>query len=702
MSNKSLSGIFKKHIKGFGFVILDQKSHTSGIHIPKTKTRSAMHNDRVSVKIQSKRRGGKIFGEVVKILERNLKFVFGPYQILSNSEVLMDSKTERPVPLKNTKDLPLKPGDWVRAKIIDYRDLKAEALEVIPDMNFNPKNDPIRILHEEQIAIKFPKEALKETNELPHQVRPEDLEGRKDLRKKPFVTIDGKTAKDFDDAILVEMTKTGFKLFVAIADVSYYIKESSSLDEEASSRGNSTYLGNFVSPMFPKKLSENLCSLNPKTDRLAMVTEMDFSFSGDRGKSSFYPAVIQSFHRLSYEEIEVQFQGTLNPEFQHLKPAQDLGRILIKKHSDLGALDINLKEISFEFDELGGVKTIQKIPRLFSQKMIEQFMLATNQAVSLFLENQQKKFVYRIHPPPKSESLKNLEVYLKTMGIFEKLSSRKSLNKVLKTIQKDSRFELISQLVLRSLSQAIYSTKNQGHYGLNFPSYTHFTSPIRRYADLTVHRSLKEALGLKSPSPPDEDTLQEMAMYISRQEQRSVKAERSFESCKKARFLKQYLGDEFYGVISSVTSFGLFITLEKLYVDGLVRLKNLSGYWIFNESLLQVQEARTHYKMQLGDPVKIRVVSANIQTGSNELELLEHKGKPLATNSLRSSRKSYQKKTGGRKKSHKKSTKEKDPSRVKKQRRGKSKKKEPKKRKKRNSSRKKLFLKTSYSTRRSR
>ena len=456
------------------------------------------------------------------------------------------------------------------------------------------------------------------------------LREREDLRNKGFVTIDGADAKDFDDAVFVEKHPFGYRLFVAVADVSHYVREGSRLDQEARLRGNSAYLPDQAVPMLPEKLSNGLCSLNPRVPRLAFTAEMDFNSKGDPLRSRFFPAIMESKRRLTYGEAqEILDNPESGGEQAFFKNAGLLARILIRRQDQNGALDFNLPEILVKVNHQGEPVEVIKEARLFSHRLIEQFMLAANQAVSLFLKKHKYPLMYRVHEPPERESLKQLENFSKSLGFPSSLNSRKNLLDFLRKFKDRPDEPLINKLTLRALSQARYSAFNKGHYGLNFDSYTHFTSPIRRYCDLTVHRLVRRALTEGKKGRPSEKELEEQAVWISAREQNAVKAERKVSDIKKARFLKPHIGEEFDGVISSVTSFGLFIALEKFDIEGLTRFRDLPGRWIFDPDNLSAERKPGRYRLRFGDPVRIKVTAVNTAGGSVDFQILSHKNNKI-------------------------------------------------------------------------
>ena len=629
-----LKGIIKRHSDGFGFVIPDDSSYQD-IYVSSTQMNSALTNDYVEVFVNSRKKGGKIvnFGSIKKILKRHCEFAIGPYEIFRGKEIILDQNlgSNQKIEVSNPKKIPVKEGDWIKVKITSYPKIDAFSFRGDVVVNLGPitsdaKDDALRALAQYNISWNFPNEVLEEVEQIPDKIREEDLSDRKDLTNKSFVTIDGATAKDFDDAIFVEKQPFGFRLFVAIADVSYYVQKDSALDKEAYLRGNSSYFPYFVSPMLPKKLSDDLCSLKPDVQRLAFVAEMDFDFKGEMQKSTFYPAVIKSHKRFTYGEVQEILEGNLPiGNFTFLKEANELAKILIRQHKKNGALDLDIPEIVVNINEQGEPIDIMKTKRLFAHELIEQFMLASNKAVSAFLERKKFPVIYRIHEPPKTDNVKKLQLFSKKIGLAS-LQDRKNMVKFIGSIKEHAQESLFHILILRSLSQACYSATNKKHYGLNFDSYTHFTSPIRRYCDLEIHRLLKQALSGASPDM-DVKQLESKAKSISAKEQASVKAERQVNDIKKARFLKIHLGKVFTGSISSITSFGMFITLKDFYIDGLVRFKDLSDHWKVDDVLLRAVAKKSKYVIDFGDNVEVQVLATNVLTGDIDFHLVKHKDK---------------------------------------------------------------------------
>ena len=670
-----VTGVVKRHPGGFGFVIPDIKG-TADIYIPHSKMGSALTDDRVEVRLDDPKRspppsgdrrrspggaeGGERgrrfaarrqpFGSIAAVLERRKRIVSGLCEEEEGSGGPKILKSHglgvlRPLTLCNPSKIPVQQGDWVRAEITHYPDgsadsaFKAAIVGNLGRIRMEAADDGARVLAKHSIALSFPEEAQAEAEKMPDEVSEKDFEGRRDLRSKPFVTIDGATAKDFDDSVFAEvLPEGGFRLWTAIADVSHYIKEGSPLDREAFSRGNSVYLPDLVSPMLPKKLSDGLCSLNPHVPRLCLTAEMDFDSSGEMIRSSFYEAVIESRRRLTYAETqEMTDSKAFSGDLSFLQTAVKLAEILIEKDAKDGALDFNLTDTVIKTDGKGVPLDVMRGRRLFAHRLIEQFMLAANKAAARFLEKRGRALVYRVHDSPDREKLLRLEIFARSLGFDEPLHSRKNLLKLLKRFKGNPKEPLINKLTLRAMAQACYSARNKGHYGLHAPCYTHFTSPIRRYCDLMVHRELKKALAADKLQPSKEarrrpaskKELEEKSALISAREQAAVKAEREVCDIKKARFLKGRVGEEFEGTISSVTAFGFFIALKDYDIEGLVRFRDLPGHWVWDEERLCASAKRSGYIVGFGDEARVRLAAADEINGKIDFQFLTHKGKAL-------------------------------------------------------------------------
>jgi ribonuclease R len=625
---KTLSGFIKRHPDGFGFFVADDINEPD-VYIPKKSMETVMSNDRVEVEVFPEPGGKRFRGNVIKILKRNTTQGTGTYYQLNNGKgALLDKSFAwgADMAVENPDHHAVKDGNWVSVKIKSYPDepkgFVGDIVAVVKDIE-NPLNDSLRVLATAGIPYEFSAQAKAEAAKLDSQVAEADKVGRKDLRSLNLITIDGKTAKDFDDAIFVEQTRNGFRLVVAIADVSHYVKSGSAIDRDAYEKGTSTYFPNFVSPMLPEELSNHLCSLRPHEDRLALVADMVIDFEGELTSTSFYEAVICSQARVTYGQAQEVIDGERVPELDKVRScilvASDLAKLLMARRFRLGALNLDLPETEVELDETGVPVDIMQSERLFSHKLIEEMMLMANVAVAREFTRKNIPALYRIHDKPNEEAIENLNAFLSTLGAQKPVSGgnlQKKLTRALEEFQGHAKEHIINVLVLRSMAQAKYDVGNIGHFGLGFSDYTHFTSPIRRYPDLIVHRLLKASHGIgQGYELIAEDQLSTDGAVLSACEQRSVKAERQILGIKKARFMQKFIGQEFEGIISSITKFGAFVILRQFDIDGLIRLEELGSGLEFDAEQMKLISRRTGVEFAIGDPMTILVAGANVDDG---------------------------------------------------------------------------------------
>ena len=631
----TLEGQIKRHPDGFGFFIPDNSEHPD-VYIPKHSMEGVMTQDRVLITVEKERGGPRFRGEIVKILSRGAKQIVGVFTKINEQYGVIKDEGKgwgEDLRIKLEDSMQAKNGELVAATITQFpeedKKFSGRVVQVIGNIA-DPLNDIKRVIIGNGIPHEFSPAVLEEAKKFSANPSEADFKGRKDLRGIDIITIDGATAKDFDDAVYVENSQQGFHLFVAIADVSHYVRPGTAMDTEAYERGTSVYFPNFVVPMLPEALSNGLCSLNPNVPRLALVADMHFSYTGEMTESSFYEAVIQSKARVTYGEAQEVIDGVQIEKLNHVKEnilrCADLAKLLMAKRFREGSLDLEIPETELEIDSTGTPVDVIKSERLFSHRLIEELMLAANVAVAKFLGSREITSLYRIHEPPNEKALATLSQYMHNFGgqsSFEGGKLQKKLTRALQDFEGKPEAQILNILTLRSMSQAKYSTNNLGHFGLGFDFYTHFTSPIRRYPDLIVHRLIKSQVMPRSDYQLiSEEELQTAGTILSAAEQRSAKAERQIHSIKKARFMEKHVGEVFEGIISSVTRFGLFVLLRQYDIDGLIRLEDLGPEkWEYDEEQLRLVGQRSGFAYNIGDPITIQVTSCDHELGQINFSL---------------------------------------------------------------------------------
>ncbi len=637
-------GRFRGHRKGFGFVIPD-KPGEKDIFIGRRKTGEAMDGDRVSARIDFIKEGGLREGTIVQILDRAHHQVVGLFEqdnvvkerggycgrvVSSNTRIVQE------VCIPTGKSLSAKNGDVVIATIKKYPSKRGGAegvvLQILGKIN-DPKIDTLMVAASNALPPDFPPLAHKEADAVPRQVSGPMREKRVDLREMKTVTIDGEKARDFDDAISIEKTKDRFRLFVHITDVSHYIVPGSALDREAYQRATSVYFPDAVYPMFPPKLSNGILSLNPKTDRLTLTAEMEFDRNGNQIGYKLYESIIRSDERMTYTAVRAILEDKTPalleryaPLLKSLETMQALAELLRKKRLARGSLDFDLPEPSIVLSLTGEIMDVIKEERNVAHRLIEEFMLAANETVAHHITHLKIPFLYRTHDPPDPQKIDALNDLIQSFSLTRPKTKtdktpHKALSAVLEQVRGRPEEKLFNETLLRSMKQARYSEKNTGHFGLASEAYTHFTSPVRRYPDLIVHRLLKQTLharksGVMPLSEKEKarwaQLLPEMAVHTSDRERVADDAEREVIKRKKIRFMADKVGETFSGFISGVASFGFFVELSPFFVEGLVPLSTLPDDYVYDARYHRFVGRRRVF--QLGDPVDVLVTQASLET----------------------------------------------------------------------------------------
>lgn len=667
-SMEVVSGRVIGHKDGFGFIVPDKGGED--LFVSPRQMRLVFHGDRVLAKVASVDTRGRKEAVIVEVLERNTNQIVGRFYSESGT-AFVESANQR-----ITQDILIPPderngaehGQMVIVAITDHPTSHTRPLgkivEVLGD-HMAPGMEISVAIRNHDLPYIWPEEVLQEASRFAPEVTEDSITGREDLRHLPLVTIDGEDAKDFDDAVYcTPREKGGWMLYVAIADVSHYVKPGSALDKEAEKRGNSVYFPGRVIPMLPETLSNNLCSLVPDADRLAMVCEMEIHPTGRIMKYRFTEAVFRSHARLTYNQVHAMMEkndkrmrerfAAQVPDLEHL---YELFNTLQKARKARGAIDFDLPETRIVFGKDRKIEKIIPYERFNSHRVIEECMLCANICAAKFLEDYKQPGLYRVHQGPTQEKLENLRKFLTEIGLgipAHREPVPGDYAHILRVVQDRPDAHMIQTMLLRSMSQAIYSPDNRGHFGLAFEAYAHFTSPIRRYPDLLVHRGIKQILKHKKPST-DQAALARAGEHCSMTERRADDATNEVSDWLKCEFMMDKVGQEFSGIISGVMGFGLFVELAEIYVEGLVHISTLpEDYYQFDPIKHVLVGERSGKRYGMGDSIKIRVARVDLDKREIDFVLAEGAREKDAGKSKVSVKKNTQKKKSETGKSKKK------------------------------------------------
>ncbi|MDQ0430300.1 ribonuclease R [Planomicrobium stackebrandtii] len=637
-----MRGKFIGHPKGFGFVA-PEEAGLDDVFIPPTETNGAVNGDKVMIRVSEGSSGDRREGAIIRIIERGTTKAVGTFQENKGFGFVVtdDKKMNMDIFIAKDDTLGAVDGHKVVVEITGWPEGRKSATGMVTQI-LGHKNDPgvdiLSIIHKYGIETEFPPDVLEQANNVPDEIDPADLTDRRDLRNEQIVTIDGADAKDLDDAVQVVKYEDGtYKLGVHIADVSHYVTEGSAIDREAYDRATSIYLTDRVIPMIPHRLSNGICSLNPQVDRLTLSCEMIFNDQGEVVSHDIFQSVINTSARMTYTdvyEILEQDNQELKEKYSELVPMfelmKELAEVLRTKRMRRGAIDFDFKESKVLVDENGYPTDVVVRERTVSERLIEEFMLAANETVAEHFHRMEVPAIYRIHEDPKPEKLQRFFEFVTNFGIVVKGSGTqvhpKALQEIVESIAGTPEEPVISTMMLRSMQQAKYSSDSLGHFGLSTEFYTHFTSPIRRYPDLIVHRLIRTYLIEKDLSQKTiaywDANMDDIATHTSERERRAVEAERDTDALKKSQFMADKIGEQFTGIISSVTNFGLFIELANT-IEGLVHVSNMTDdYYRFDDRSMMMIGERSKRQFRIGDEIEIKVIGVKPEESSIDFEIV--------------------------------------------------------------------------------
>lgn len=633
---EAIAGVVHGHPDGFGFLIPDDKSkHSEDLFLSNKEMQQVMHGDRAMVRVSGLDRKGRPEGKIVEVLERANDTVVG--RVMQGQGVTIvaaeDKRINQDILIPYHLDMGAKVGQVVIVQMTEQPSKNAHPMGKVVEILGNYADSGMEIeiaLRKHKLPHQFSPAAIQQAESIPKIVQASDYKDRIDLRELALITIDGETARDFDDAVYAEPKGTGWRLVVAIADVSHYVRPNDALDKDALERGNSIYFPRRVIPMLPEALSNGLCSLNPDVERLCMVCDMQVNESGIVDQYQFYPSVMLSKARMTYTKVADMLEnpnGEMAKEYAHIMPHVQnlyaLYKTMLVQRKKRGAIEFDTVETMMIFNDDGKIDRIVPTERNEAHKIIEECMLAANVSAANYLQKQNHEAIFRVHEGPSEEKLELLRTFMAEFGFSVSGGDKphaKDYAKLMEQIKGRHDQQLLQTVLLRSMQQAVYQPENLGHFGLAYEAYTHFTSPIRRYPDLLVHRAIKAAIKKQSYKIKDWAAIGE---HCSMTERRADDASRDVTNWLKCYYMQDKVGELFEGTISGVTSFGVFVALDEAYVEGLLHVTELGNdYFHYDKAHHEMVGERTHVKFRLGDRVKIKVVRVDLETTKIDFSLV--------------------------------------------------------------------------------
>ena len=634
----AITGTVQGHPDGFGFLVPDDKmKHPDDLFLGPREMAQVMHGDRVMVRMSGLDRKGRPEGKIVEVLERSTKSLVG--RVVQGQGVTIvaaeDKRINQDILIPYHLDMGAKPGQVVMVELTAQPSPGAHPMGKVVQILGNYADSGMEIeiaLRKHKLPHEFTPAAIHQAESIPKLVQAADYQGRIDLREMSLITIDGETARDFDDAVYAEPQGKGWRLVVAIADVSFYVKPDDALDKEAFERGNSVYFPRRVIPMLPEALSNGLCSLNPDLERLCMICDMQIDALGIVNSYKFYPSVMRSKARMTYTKVADMLenpQGELAKEYANIMPhvqnLYSLFKLMLVQREKRGAIEFETTETLMIFDDNGKIERIVPTGRNDAHKLIEECMLAANVCAADFLHSHEHVALYRVHEGPTPEKLEALRTFMAEVGFGVTGGDKphaKDYSKLMDQIKTRPDAQLLQTVLLRSMQQAVYSPDNVGHFGLAYEAYTHFTSPIRRYPDLLIHRAIKAVVSGEKYKAKDWNNL---GVHCSMTERRADEATRDVNNWLKCYYMQDKIGEVYQGTIAGVTSFGVFVALDGVYVEGLVHVTELGNdYFNFDKARHEMLGERTGARFRLGDRLTVKVARVDLETSKIDFTLVSN------------------------------------------------------------------------------